>query len=316
MTLPYSITLFTAPKPFTNAHIAAIQRNALRSWAHVGPQAEVLVIGEEDGLAEATAEIGVRHLSGVARNAQGTPLVSSIFEMARQASDSALLAYVNADVMLLPEVVEVARQVAGQAEKFLIVGQRWDLDIRQPWDFSPGWDARLRGEVQARGRLHPPAGSDYFIFPRGCFQEMPPFAIGRAGWDNWMIYRARAQGWPVVDATSALMVVHQDHDYSHLPGGQTHYRLPETFENIRLGGGRRAMLTLHDADYHLVQGRLQPLPLGGKRLLRAIETYPLIHLHSYALAELFFAIFHPARSFGEWRGRLAYKLGQWRRRGG
>ena len=30
---------------------------------------------------------------------------------------------------------------------------------------------------------------------------MPDFAIGRAGWDNWMIYHARQQGWPVIDGT-------------------------------------------------------------------------------------------------------------------
>ena len=50
---------------------------------------------------------------------------------------------------------------------------------------------RLLYEVKTRGRLHPPGGSDYFIFPRNCFTKIPNFAIGRAGWDNWMFYHAR-----------------------------------------------------------------------------------------------------------------------------
>ena len=35
MTSPL-LTLFTAPKPFTNPHIALIQRNAIRSWMALG----------------------------------------------------------------------------------------------------------------------------------------------------------------------------------------------------------------------------------------------------------------------------------------
>jgi hypothetical protein len=310
MTPKHLLTIFTAPKPFTDPHIAIIQRNAICSWAALGPQVEVLIIGKEPGLAEAAAGLGARHLPEVARNAHGTPLVSSIFDLARQASDSPLLAYVNADVMLTPDVLTVAQRVVEQAEKFLIVGQRWDLDLRSPWDFSPGWESRLKAEVKSRGRLHPPAGSDYFVFPRACFADIPKFAIGRAGWDNWMIFHARWQGWPVVDATTTLIVIHQDHDYNHLPNGQPHYRLPETYTNTRLAGGRRAIFHLEDADFHLTDNRLTPIPRRGQKFWREAETFPLIRLHSFALAELFFAIFHPVKAWGEWRGWLAYKAQQ------
>ena len=54
------LTIFTAPKPFTNPHIDLIQRNAIRSWVALGPEVEVLLIGEEEGLAEAARELGVR----------------------------------------------------------------------------------------------------------------------------------------------------------------------------------------------------------------------------------------------------------------
>ena len=80
------LTIFTAPKPFTNPHIALIQRNAIRSWMSLGPQVEVILLGEEAGLAESAAECGVKHLPEVARNASGTPLVSSMFDLARQHS--------------------------------------------------------------------------------------------------------------------------------------------------------------------------------------------------------------------------------------
>jgi hypothetical protein len=177
-------------------------------------------------------------------------------------------------------------------------------------DFKSGWDEDLHRDLRERGRLHPPSGSDYFIFPRGCFQEMPRFAIGRAGWDNWMFFQARQKGWPVIDATSILPVIHQDHDYSHLPGGQPHYRLPETSENIRLAGGRRAIFTLLDADYTLQDGKLKKIPLRGKKLLREMEIFPLVKFHSIALGEMAYMFFHPVKAWGEWRGRIQYKLGK------
>ena len=304
------LTIFTAPKPFTNPHINIIQRNAIRSWVGMDSRVDVLLIGDERGMAEVAAELGVRHLPGVSTNDQGTPLVSSIFELARQSSASPILAYVNADILLLPGFLDVAKQLGRIADRFLAVGRRWDLDVRQPLDFNSGWENRLQEQVCLNGRLHPASGSDYFLFPRHCYAKIPPFAIGRAGWDNWMIYEARRQRWPVVDSTSSIMVIHQEHDYGHLPGGQPHYRLPESAVNVRLAGGRRALFTLDDADYQLVDGQLHPIPKRGNKLLRELETFPIVSLNSNALAELTFAIFHPLKAWGEWRGRLGYKLQQ------
>ena len=269
------LTLFSAPKPFTDPHINTIQRNAIQSWIRL-PETEVILVGEEDGLAEAAADFGVRHLPDVRRNEWGTPLVSSIFQLAREASASPLMCYVNGDILLLPTFVEIIRKVADQTPRFLMVGQRWDLEVTGPLDFSPGWGARLWADVQTRGSLHAPAGSDYFVFPRGLFTEMPDFAIGRAGWDNWMIYRARASRFPLIDATHDLMVIHQNHDYSHLPGGKSHYDLEETAINARLGGGMRNMYMTLDATHELVNGQVRRARLNRARLLRALERtlYP------------------------------------------
>jgi len=302
------LTLFTAPKPFVDPHIATIQRNAIRSWLHMDEEVEVLMIGKEQGMAEAAQELGVVLLPHVSRNQQNTPLVSSIFALARENSSSPMLAYLNADILLLPGFVHIAREIARQLEKFLVVGQRWDLAVHQEMIFDPGWERRLLQQLQNEGRLHPPGGSDYFIFPRSCFTNMPPFAIGRAGWDNWMFYHARQQGWAVVNATASLQVIHQDHDYSHLPGGEPHYRLPETGENIRLAGGRRAIFTLRDANYQLVDQRIEPFKLRGSKLWREVEIYPLINLRSPLLTQVFFTIFHPIKAFRELRARLLWKL--------
>ncbi len=266
-----NLTIFTAPKPFLDPHINIIQRNAIQSWLHLGSDVEVLLVGEEEGMADVAVEFGIRQLPDVKRNAWGTPLVSSIFQLAREASNSPFLAYVNADILLLPEFVHATRKVASQADRFLIVGQRWDLDITWPMAFDPDWDAQLVDRVTAQGVLHAPAGSDYFVFPRDLFVGMPDFAIGRAGWDNWMIYWALKNGWHAVDATESLMVIHQNHDYSHLPGGRSHYDLEETRINAALGGGMANMFMTLDTNYELIDGKLCKARLTLPRLLRRLE---------------------------------------------
>ena len=296
-----TLTLFSAPKPFTNPHIRTIQRNAIQSWIELGPEVQVILIGEEEGLAETAVELKVRHLPDVRRNASGTPIVSSIFELARNAGQSPIMAYINADIITLPNFLEGAQLAADLSSNFLLVGQRWDLDIRTLIDFSPTWVERLVQDLNARGRLHARGGSDYFIFPRRCFTKIPDFAIGRAGWDNWMIYDCRRNGWPCVDATETIRVIHQDHDYSHLPQGQPHYRLPETAENVQLAGGERSIFSLLDTNRRLVNGRLVSSKPGWKKFWRDVETFPLVRLHSKPLAQAAYACFHPKRAYRDFR---------------
>lgn len=267
------LTIFSAPKKFTDSHINIIQRNAIQSWCHLNPEVDVILVGEEEGMRTVVNQLGVRHLPKVKRNDWGTPLVSSIFQLAREASDSPYLAYVNADIMLMPEIVEATQLVATQCQRFLIVGQRWDLEVRSPLSFEKGWDQALREQTIQKGEIHPPAGSDYFIFPRGLFLDMPDFAIGRAGWDNWMIFHAIESGWYVIDATDTIMVIHQNHDYGHLPGGIPHYDLEETRVNALLGGGYANMFMTLDTNYELIRGVLKPSRWTRDRILRRLERF-------------------------------------------
>jgi hypothetical protein len=267
------ITLFSAPKPFTDPHIATIQRNAVRSWTLL-PDVDVILLGEETGLGEAARELGVRHIPHVERNANGTPLISSMIELARENSSSDLLCIINADMILMSDFLEAANRTKMLRERFVLLSQRWDLDITQAIEFNDGWKNRLSSMVQRQGSLHRPAGSDFFLFPRSCYTNVPDFTIGRAGWDNWMIYKACQEGWPVIDCTPSVMIVHQNHDYSHLPGGKPHYGHPDTNENIRLAGGQANIrYTILDATHQLAGGTLIRPKMTSQRFTRKLELF-------------------------------------------
>ena len=302
-----TLTLFTSPKPFVNEHIAIIQRNAIHSWVELGEEVQVVLLGNESGVAEVAHELGAIYQPEVARNSSGTPLLSDMFRQAAAQNDSPLLAFVNADILLLPDFLTGAKRMLELSDRFLAVGQRWDLEVTEPLDFSTGWQQRLRLDCEQRGNLHKPMGSDYFIYPRQCFLQIPDFAIGRSGWDNWMLYEARQQGWKLIDATASICIVHQNHDYSHLSGNRPHYHSPESEENVRLAGGRRHIFLLQDVNWRFQEDRLARVSKTGPDFWREVEIFPLVGLHSEILANFFYFLFHPRKAYNEWRKSLKQK---------
>ena len=298
------ITIFITPKGFDRDHIAMIQRNAIRSWKALGEDVDILLIGNDPGVKENALALGVRYIEDVKRNASGTPMLDDIFRIARENSDSPLLAYVNADIILKKDFVSISRQIFTKEKEFLLVGQRWDLDVREDLEFSEGWEKEFDKDLKARGRRHPAGGSDYFIYPRDIFTSIPAFAIGRSGWDNWMFYEARVQGWKLINCSQAIDIIHQDHDYAHLPNGLPHYRQPESAENVKAAGGKRTIFTLFDCDYSLdKEGNLSKIPLDKKKILRELEIFPLVSLKSKTLGNASYALFHPKKAYSEFRNR-------------
>jgi hypothetical protein len=201
-----------------------------------------------------------------------------MLKLTRENSDSPLLAIINTDIILTSDFVRAAQALAAMARSgvlrngFVLLSRRWDLAVPYLLEYEDGWEQRLRKAAQEQGVLHRPTGSDFFLFPRSCYTEVPDFTIGRAGWDNWMIYEARKRGWAVVDGTPSMLVVHQNHDYRHLPGAKPHYNHPDTQVNTRLAGGQAAIrYTVLDATHELVDGQLVRPKLTRARLTRRFE---------------------------------------------
>ena len=127
------ITLFSTPKPFTDPHIATIQRNAIKSWTLL-QDVDILLIGAESGVEEIANEFGVQYLPDVKCSQGGTPLISSMFQLARENSSSDLLCIINTDMLLFPDFLAAARRSSSsirghvQLDKFILLSQRWDLE--------------------------------------------------------------------------------------------------------------------------------------------------------------------------------------------
>ena len=245
------ITLFSIPKPF-RGHIATIQRNAIQSWIRLKCDCEIVLCGDETGTAETAKEFNLKFVPDIACNQYGTPLVDSIFEQVERTARNSLLCYVNADIILLGSFIPAVHSI--NFREFLMVGQRWDLNVSEPIRYeAEEWEDDLKKLVHESGLLHPPTGIDYFVFPRRVRWSLPRFAVGRPGWDNWLICRARELRVPVIDATQAVTVVHQNHDYSHVKFATDRTTEgPEAIRNRELIGDWGRMFTIRDAT-HLLQ---------------------------------------------------------------
>jgi hypothetical protein len=246
------ITFFATPKPFTG-HIAVIQRNAITSWTLVRPRPEIVLVGDEQGTAEIATELGLCHIPAVQRNEYGTPLLNDIFAKAEAQATHDLLCYINADIVLLDDFMKAIELVAAWGRHFLMVGRRTGVHIQSLLNFaSADWESGARELALRDGELETPQSIDYFAFARGLYRDgIPPFALGRFHWDNWLVWKARALKIPLVDATARALVIHQHHDYSHHPGGfEGVWRGEEARRNHELAGPR-GFATIEDATHKL-----------------------------------------------------------------
>ena len=289
------VTMFAAPKPFRGA-TAWDQERAIESWVRLGPDCEILLIGDEYGTQDTAKIYGATSLPHVDRNEYGTPLVDSIFHEAERAARGRVLCYVNADILLTEGFLRAVRAVP--FEQFLMVGRRWDLDPQWVPELSePDWESQLRIRVAEKGCLRLPDAIDYFVFSRNLWPAIPPFALGRTRWDNWLIYSARAQRIPIIDATPTVMAVHQNHDYSHhRQGTDGVWKGPEAARNVLLAGGSdKARFFVTDATW-LLEGSTLKRPPWRLRAQRFIDTGAALHPRAAALFHATMALVRIKRS--------------------
>jgi hypothetical protein len=269
------ITFFTIPKPF-EGHTGIIQDNALASWRRAFPDCEIIICGDEPGARAAADRVGAIFVPEIERNEYGTPLLHSTFASVAARARHPILCYVNADIILLPDFGTAVAKIP--MRPFLMVSRRWNLDVTAPCHFAaPDWDEQLRRRAHGEGELFRPSGIDCFVFPRQSpMIEMPPFAVGRPGWDNWFIYNARKRGVPVIDATQAVTLIHQNHGYGHVRSGTgDRWEGPEAQRNRALmGGGTERIFDVGDATLVLGPDGLAP----ARGLYHAIRTVETTHL--------------------------------------
>lgn len=271
------ITIFGIPKPFIG-EFNVIQRNAIVSWLYLYPKCEIILLGNEKGVAEFAAELNIKHIPDVNCSKFGTPLVADAFLKVKKIARFNIHAYLNSDIILMADFIQAVLKVS-KMPSFFIGGQRTDTEINYPIDFKDNnWEQKIKTIAKEHGTLHGPAGMDYFVFPGDIPFNFPEgFAAGRPGGDNWTVYRIRSLKIPFIDTTRVVTAVHQRHSHSYLQGSRDNWEGPESAENRRLAGGFAYVFTLDDATLLLDENGFKKPTMTIQRLARYFETLPALH---------------------------------------
>ncbi len=294
------LTIFAVPKPFIG-HVNIIQRNAICSWLELRPKCEIILLGNEEGVSEFAREHGIVHIPNVALSKYGTPLVPDIHDKAIKASHHSIVAYINADIILLENFMDAVQEVSKKIKgPFFIGGQRIDVELPHLIDFTDtSWEQKIKN-VAAKGVLHGPAGMDYFVFPSNIPLNCPrEFAAGRPGGDNWTVYRIKSLHIPFIDTTGVVTAVHSNHSHSYLQGEKNKWEGPESLENRRLAGGYKYVFTLEDADLLLTKNGFRKPALTIARIARYFETLPALHPGIGSWPKMVSLLLEPRRLVGK-----------------
>lgn len=243
--------MVTIPKGFRE-HAGVIQTNAIHSWTKLVRPASVILCGDDPGVREMAQATGAVHRPDIQKTELGTPLVSdAILRTAREAT-TPWVCYLNGDIMLDSSFGRMLARV-NTSTPTLIVGRRIDVDVTTVLDLDgPEAEAKL-AELASRGVMSPSNAIDFFCFTPGPWvQNMPEFAVGRPGWDNWFVFNAVRRGVRVIDATGQLLTLHQNHGYGHVPKGTGQaWNGPEAERHRQIIGSWFCYFTIDDATHVL-----------------------------------------------------------------
>lgn len=127
------LMLFTTLRPFTDAHVALIQRNAIGRWLTLESMPQIVLMGDDAGVAEVAQESGLLHLPDVETNEEGTPMRSSMCQLARQIAEHELLCMINGDI-IMDGLYEALKRV--RLKQFVAAGRPYNLKLHGEIDFN------------------------------------------------------------------------------------------------------------------------------------------------------------------------------------
>jgi hypothetical protein len=262
-------TIMTAFKPFqgaANIH----QRNALASWIRACGNPEILVFGDVPGLAEVAQEMGLTVIPDFPKGDDGRIRVDETFRYAQKFGKFDRQFFINGDIVIMEDFAAALNAI--RLPKFMMIGQRTDVDVTEQIDFSSGQSVRAaRADLEGRGVLHLAWGLDYFAYTRGSIPELPPLYVGAAGWDNLMIFWCRRNRVPVVDASADVTIFHQNHEnfgMRECSSAKSNLAVAQSIDKTWL-------FDATDASHWLSEGVLRTAAESRMRLARNISTLPI-----------------------------------------
>jgi len=244
--------LFSVPKPFIGEY-DIIQRNAIKSWLQINPKPKIVLMGNEKGIKNIVSEYKLIHIKKINRNQQGTPLLNDIYLKMNKFNDRIFM-YINTDIVLLNSPYSTIELLLNRFSQFLAVGRRYEINIKKRISIRQIKRLIHNGTVKQKND----SWIDYFLFTKGIFDQVPPFALGKTFWDKWLVWSTLKKEIPVIDITKQLTAIHQTHTYSinSKTNAKTVWAGEEAYTNLLLAEGWSCSSTIADSSFKLINNIL------------------------------------------------------------
>jgi len=209
------LSIFTTTRDFIG-EFDNIQKNAINSWRSLSDEIEIMIMGRADGAEKMAKKTNAIYLPDVPLSESGMPTLPGMFSRAQLSSKYNMLCFINADIILPYNFLDVITNLKKIKKNFLAVGHRWNYDVNNLIDFSDElilnqfWNNAKKNSVKESC-----AAIDYFIFRRGSFNNIPQLIIARMAYDNWLLWKARRIRIPLIDLSEELFVIHQNHSVKY-----------------------------------------------------------------------------------------------------
>lgn len=212
-------TTFKCPK--CNSLRQKIEDNTLHAWSKMN---------------KVTFEV----IANAKTNKHGVPILGDMYtKMFQKCPDAQTYTYVNGDIMGTTDFVETIEAVQSIGD-FLMVGKRTNVQWSEKHDAKHtnfNFDTHFK-----RGALFRSDAQDYFTVTKNAidWNQIPPFVIGRAAYDNWLVdHIYHNPKVALIDASKTISAIHQtDSEGNYAQGGKMAKSSSDRNYNRRIGKGK------------------------------------------------------------------------------
>lgn len=214
--------LVTSTKPIKTKNDYIMQYLSLRSAA-LSDARLVVNYSEDLGASEISDETHTKNVPPEYSKNKELPSIKAIFDTAKRLSnlpDEALV-YINADILVSKNFSHINTYLNLRfPDGWLAVARRRELDLAVNTKLSDVVVTDLANDIKTplNGRH---TAIDFFAYPSKLHSRLSvpgKFLVGRPGWDNWLLAKARKGNIPVVDVTSIYSIRHITHPFTHKKG--------------------------------------------------------------------------------------------------
>lgn len=203
------LTIVSTCKPLTGEFYTE-HYNAIMSWKNLRIKPNIIIVGNDAGVAEFCAQHNIKHIPEVRKLNNKRPLVNDIIKKAYENSNDDYFAYINADIILMDDfsdTFETFIKQYGHVNSFLLTAIRYNVDNFHLLDFKSDWQNDVIKTF--KGYYEKPCAIDMFVHKRDNYLDMPDFPVGVYLFDTWMINKGISNFDMSVDITPTCKIYHQ-----------------------------------------------------------------------------------------------------------